>query len=136
MFKKPPPPRGPPPGRAPLIQPSHPNSKHSLRSAAPPTSALAPKVPKRWRPERAPVTSGRQAIGRARARGPQRMSQTAGRMLGLMSVMMGGRAMGMTTGQFTQHNADIQTGMDGTIRTLTNYISNNYLRLREINHSL
>lgn len=113
MPRKPPPPKAAPPPQkggkpAPPSKPPADNGTSQNKAA----------IPKRWRPERAPAPAaavGRQGITRRAMRGPSRMSETAGRMLGLMSVMMGGRAAGMTTGQFSQNRQDVHTGVDGTV---------------------
>eukprot|EP01084_Bolivina_argentea_P084368 152607_1 len=83
-----------------------------------PAPAAKPAVPLRWRPG-APsnktiawrLQRGRQKLNR----GSSRMSQTARRMLGLMSVMMAGRAQGVTTGIYSKQMNDVQTGLDGNI---------------------
>ena len=101
--------------------------KH-INNKPPPPSEPAPSsnnnttnVPLRWRPEITAtkrdnllnrMQKGRRNVMRNRA---SRMSETARRMLGLMSVMMAGRAQGATTGIYSKNNNDIQTGLDGNI---------------------
>lgn len=65
----------------------------------------------RWRPN-SPPKHLKNKRGKIRA---TRMNETAKRMLGLMSVMMGGRAAGATTAIFNKQNPEIQTGLDGNI---------------------
>ena len=77
-------------------------------------------IPLRWRPDtnlRPNNMIGRTRRGRRQIINNRaaRMSETAKRMLGLMSVMMAGRAQGITTGIYSKQANDIQTGLDGNI---------------------
>eukprot|EP01083_Nonionella_stella_P034899 95413_1 len=98
-------------------------SVHSVLQTKPPPPAepapdVASVVPLRWRPDMpnsknisARIRRGRMKMNRRSSR----MSETARRMLGLMSVMMAGRAQGVTTGIFAKQMVDVQTGLDGNV---------------------
>lgn len=85
---------------------------------SPPTNP-APNIRKksvmnlRWRPS-APATMRERKENLARKQ-PTRMNLAARRLLGLMSVMMTGKAMGVQTGALQKLREDIQTTMEGDI---------------------
>ena len=77
-------------------------------------------IPYRWRPDanlrsNKAMTRIRRGRRYAMSKRASRMSETAKRMLGLMSVMMAGRAQGVTTGVYSKQSIDVQTGLDGNI---------------------
>ena len=94
------------------------NNKPSPPSKAAPDPKSNVVVPLRWRPNTPSnnyINSRLQRGKRQSMNRRSRMSETARRMLGLMSVMMAGRAQGVTTGVFSKQNNDVQTGLDGNI---------------------
>ena len=103
------------------------NSHKNEQTAIPPPPSKPAPIPKsqsiiplRWRPDTnlrsnnavTRIRRGKRQVMSTRA---SRMSETAKRMLGLMSVMMAGRAQGVTTGIYSKQTMDIQTGLDGNI---------------------
>ena len=100
-------------------QPSLPRVRFAEGSSIPsPPTEPAPNVRKpvvnpRWRPS-APATMRERRLNLARKQ-PTRMGFAARRVLGLMSVMMTGKAMGVSTDKLQKLREDIQTTMDGDI---------------------
>ena len=63
--------------------------------------------------EPAPVT----VVGpKKKKKGVSKMGESARRMLGLMSVMMGPRVKGLNMGIFSKHTPGVTTGLNGNIR--------------------